>query len=208
MNLQFDKTWQRVSGGRCYVGWISWRGESLCTLRRTQSDRWFKRERGGCTSTHIVALFPLSDNALMQCGLILYGREEVSSEQESFCCASSDQMVWRTSFDWPPFQRKELLITAQSFVHLGLFWYLWCFWCLEYFEFRSCCFRGRLLNVHLFKEKKNSIERTLNCSKFCWWPVVGWRGGMVFQIIISNFSFLAVNCKNCYWQPELQGGLP
>ena len=109
---------------------------------------------------------------------------------------------------WPPFQRKELLITAQSFVHLGLFWYLWCFWCLEYFEFRSCCFRGRLLTVHLFKEKKNSIERTLNCSKFCWWPVVGWRGGVVFQIIISNFSFLAVNCKNCYWQPELQRGLP
>ena len=52
MNLQFDKIWQRVSGGRCYVGWISWRGESWCTLRRIQSDRWFKRERGGCTSTH------------------------------------------------------------------------------------------------------------------------------------------------------------
>ena len=60
------------------------------------------REKGVGAPAHIVALFPLSDDALMQCGLILYGTDGgVSSEQESFCCASSDQMVWRTSFDWP-----------------------------------------------------------------------------------------------------------
>ena len=56
------------------------------------------REKGVGAPAHIVALFPLSDNALMQCGLILYGREEVSSGQESFCCASSDQMVREDSF--------------------------------------------------------------------------------------------------------------
>ena len=55
----------------------------------------------------------------MQCGLILYGTEEVSLEQESFSVPVQIRWFERKSFDWPPFQRKELLITAQSFVYLG-----------------------------------------------------------------------------------------
>ena len=66
MNLQIDEIWQRGSGGQCYVGWISQRGESLCTTwRRMRSDRWFKRKGLGPPPSpiHIGALFPSTEKS-------------------------------------------------------------------------------------------------------------------------------------------------